>query len=1213
MKTRLAMLAAVLALAAAVPGAHAGFVGWQAAIRSAGSGRCYVDVFAGFGAASDRLLNVYGLNVQLGGGASFVQGAAASSKWKAQDDVSAENSDDSFVTLGGFDGGDGHLYSSYGTAADPNFTNYTTAGAVTIPTSAGWYNADPTSLDIRAGDLLSTYSAWSGAVVQGAAASKQVWVGHFVIDRDIRDAWTLAIGGSAAFNSGTNATDTQTFVGAVAAPTNVQASDGSSAASVTVTWSASPGATGYRIFRDGRAAGAVGAATTFSDSGATPGTLHAYTVRASLHAGISEPSDADAGWRALSAPATVAASDGTATDKVVVSWAASSGAAGYEVYRALGSGTADLLATVGAVTQYADTGALPGISYAYSVRSIGPLGGSAVSAPNTGYRNLLPPADVAASDGTSAAGVTITWAAPEGATGYAILRSGSASPIATVGAVTTYLDATAVAGIIYTYTVRATGAVAGSQSAASAGDAGVRAYAGPASVVASDGAYADKVVVSWAPAGGAVSYRLFRDGAAAPILSGITGTSCSDLTALPGVEHGYVVRAVYAAGVSLPSASDAGYRNVAAPAGVAATDGTFADKVVVSWSAVTGATGYRVFRGATEVGSTEGTSFADTEATPGVSYSYAVRASGQVGTGAPSTANAGYRALSAPAGVSATDGTSVTKVDLSWGAVEGATGYKIYRDGSTTAMATVGAVVAYADTTAVRGVQHTYVVRASAATGLGAASVGETGYRNLAPPTGVVASDGTSAAAVNVGWAAVAGATGYTIHRTPSGGAAELAGTVGAVLTYADAGALPGVAYNYTVRATTTVATSAASTANAGFRNVAAPADVAATDGTAADRVTITWSAVPGATGYRVFRTGSTNAIATVGSVTGYDDASGAAGTQYGYTVKAVGAATGAVSTSSAANTGWRNRPAPTGVVATDTTPAKVRVTWNAVAGTPAATGYQVYRSIGGLPPVLLGSTAAATRVFDDTTIAPGVVGTYTVRGKFSLTGTTPTQTVVTLPSVGDTGTRPLSFDGSEGEGSDEGGAVAGAGKEGPGTADMVLQGGGRADEAAGGDASSPGNDGVADTGGSDAAAGDAGADPDAGAGAARGAGAGHGPDIDELLAVGFRLADRIAEAEARIVQAGDADGTHAATLDGLRRLLEPAEGAWSATGSGAMAAVFAVYRGDVNLDGVVDGADMAAFALAWATSDPVGADLDRDGAITDADLARVMQALGAL
>jgi hypothetical protein len=33
---------------------------------------------------------------------------------------------------------------------------------------------------------------------------------------------------------------------------------------------------------------------------------------------------------------------------------------------------------------------------------------------------------------------------------------------------------------------------------------------------------------------------------------------------------------------------------------------------------------------------------------------------------------------------------------------------------------------------------------------------------------------------------------------------------------------------------------------------------------------------------------------------------------------------------------------------------------------------------------------------------------------------------------------------------------------------------------------------------------------------------------------------------------------------------------------------------------------------LAWATNDPVGADLDRDGVIGDLDLARLMAALGS-
>jgi hypothetical protein len=79
--------------------------------------------------------------------------------------------------------------------------------------------------------------------------------------------------------------------------------------------------------------------------------------------------------------------------------------------------------------------------------------------PGTG----TPPAPgfIQASDGTSAAGVTVTWQASPGATGYAVLRAlGTAAPIqlASVGTVTTYLDATAAPGTTYEYTVRAVNA-----------------------------------------------------------------------------------------------------------------------------------------------------------------------------------------------------------------------------------------------------------------------------------------------------------------------------------------------------------------------------------------------------------------------------------------------------------------------------------------------------------------------------------------------------------------------------------------------------------------------------------------------------------------------------------------------------------------------------------------------------------------------------------
>ena len=114
--------------------------------------------------------------------------------------------------------------------------------------------------------------------------------------------------------------------------------------------------------------------------------------------------------------------------------------------------------------------------------------------------------------------------------------------------------------------------------------------------------------------------------------------------------------------------------------------------------------------------------------------------------------------------------------------------------------------------------------------------------------------------------------------------------------SYSDTSAVAGTLYTYTVKAKAgTLGDSGSSPTNDGWRTVAVPTGVNATDGTLTGEVTVTWTAVSGATGYKVFRAlGSSVAseIADVASdVTSYSDvpaSSGAApiaGTVYKYTV----------------------------------------------------------------------------------------------------------------------------------------------------------------------------------------------------------------------------------------------------------------------------------------------------------------------------------------
>ncbi|MDA0215217.1 MAG: hypothetical protein O2875_07620, partial [Planctomycetota bacterium] len=285
--------------------------------------------------------------------------------------------------------------------------------------------------------------------------------------------------------------------------------------------------------------------------------------------------------------------------------------------------------------------------------------------------------------------------------------------------------------------------------------------------------------------------------------------------------------------------------------------------------------------------------------------------------------------------------------------------------------------------------------------GLSPPSLFDAGYRNLSAPTSVAAADGTSTLHVAVTWVASIGATGYQVWRSNGSSAATQIGT--AIQTpFNDVGASPGVSYSYKVKATGAVGVSSASAGNSGFKALSPPTGVAASDGTSAASVVITWNPSPGATAYKIFRSGTSSAIRTVRAVTTFSKTSAAAGVQYIYTVKAVYGTLGMSGASLDGDTGYRNRPAPANVNATDTDTTKVRVTWSAVTG---ATGYEVFRSIGGAPAIVIASPTGL--LFDDTTIASGTTAIYSVKAKYLLTGSSPAQTVTTLMSATNSGTRP--------------------------------------------------------------------------------------------------------------------------------------------------------------------------------------------------------------
>ena len=202
----------------------------------------------------------------------------------------------------------------------------------------------------------------------------------------------------------------------------------------------------------------------------------------------------------------------------------------------------------------------------------------------------------------------------------------------------------------------------------------------------------------------------------------IVSVSASDTSASPNVVYIYSVRAISAAGPSIESLPDNGYRGMPAPSGVAASDGAFESKIDMTWSPIDGAIGYEVMRNGDLIGSVSTTTYSDASfaVSPNVNYLYTVKArfsSTQIS--AASTGNYGWRGP-APTGFQATSDLS-DGVELTWNKIPGVALYRIYRGGDQLFIKVDarGAMLKAIDTSGVAGTFYTYTVRAVLPLGLG--------------------------------------------------------------------------------------------------------------------------------------------------------------------------------------------------------------------------------------------------------------------------------------------------------------------------------------------------------------------------------------------------------------------------------------------------------------------------------------------------------------
>jgi hypothetical protein len=208
-------------------------------------------------------------------------------------------------------------------------------------------------------------------------------------------------GGSSNTGSGSNSGGAT----APATPSGLTATAGN--AQVSLSWSASTGASGYHVKRATTTGGPYTqvsgpTTTTFADSGLTNGTTYFYVVSAVNSAGESTNSSQTsakptAPAQPPSAPTGLSTTAGNA--QVSLSWTASTNTTSYNVKRGTTTGGPYTKISSPTATNFIDTGLTNGTTYFYVVSAVNSNGESAKSAqasatPASAPANPPPPADV---------------------------------------------------------------------------------------------------------------------------------------------------------------------------------------------------------------------------------------------------------------------------------------------------------------------------------------------------------------------------------------------------------------------------------------------------------------------------------------------------------------------------------------------------------------------------------------------------------------------------------------------------------------------------------------------------------------------------------------------------------------------------------------------------------------------------------------------------
>ncbi len=545
------------------------------------------------------------------------------------------------------------------------------------------------------------------------------------------------------------------------APTNVTTS-GLTASSVTVNWSGVAGATGYRIGRSGpERVYLAGTARSYAFSCLAAGRTYSIWLEAIGHGGISTRVTQSFTTAALPAQPSGLGAAATSTT-ITLSWDAVTGATGYDVKQ--GESGIETAVSSGTSQTFPNNHTFPNLTantpYTLYVRAKNSGGVSewASLSPTTAP---LPPYVAPQLFGLSRLSpshVELNWTNATGATGYEVKLGPDGAVKTAPGGDAIYgwhSFRNLIRGVEYTYYVRAVNRW-GASDWVSRTTLGTAPPPAPTGLEAT--ASTASLKLSWTaarPSDTTVYEVKLNAGGTATAAASINGHTFSSLAA--GTTYTLYVRAKTG---SRPSAWSPTTATTVPAAPSDLDDGTpTSTSITLSWTAVTGATGYEVKR---SPGSETPTAVTDTShtfpnLTADTAYTLYVRAKNSGGDSAWTPLSA-KTARAEPSDLKAT--ATSTSITLSWTAVTGATGYEVKRSpGSETPTAVTGTSHTFPNLTA--NTAYTLYVRAQDSSGAPSVWVPLDALTAPVAPTNLTIT--AARLQITLRWDRVTGATSYEV------------------------------------------------------------------------------------------------------------------------------------------------------------------------------------------------------------------------------------------------------------------------------------------------------------------------------------------------------------------------------------------------------------------------------------------------------------------